>query len=80
MGRREEGPTYNTESNFVIAGQDLSAKSSQGPPSTIGSTPGPSFTVRLAQSTPPSTPEWRDRAVRPSFAVFAAQETSSAAT
>jgi hypothetical protein len=30
MGRREEGQTDTTESNSVIAGQDLSVESSQG--------------------------------------------------
>jgi hypothetical protein len=79
MGKREEGQKVNTESNSVIARQDLSVESSQGPPATIGPTPGPCFTVRLAQFTSSGILEWRYRAVRPS-SMSAAQETSPAAS
>ena len=73
MGKLKEGQTDTTESNYVIAGRDLSAESSQGLPARIGSIPGPSFAVRHSQFTSPSTREWKSR-------VSPAQETSSAAT
>jgi hypothetical protein len=80
MGRREEGQTDTMESNSVIAGQDLSVKSSQGPLATIGS---PHLDLASLYGLPSSlhlVPQnGDDRAVRP-FTVSTTQETSPTAT
>lgn len=62
MGRLKEDQTDTTESNYVIAGRNLLAESSQGPPAWMGLVPEPFFAARHAQFTSSSTPEWKSRA------------------